>query len=829
MQQNLIMPGILNGGVQVADRNGFQQTLFHHHRERGYAAFRYYCTAVAGAGCLDHSRHAFLADSIAPMTTLLLQGGILACPLAKLYSATHAATITPVATGALYGIDPVLFAQSNLALAGLVASQVQVKSSDAQDTITAMDNLVRNDTLNTVLARFADKGVQVGLSDMIKANSATALFITGASALLPALPTSLSVSLGASLPAFAEPVFALEVSLQITRLDTLVNQQFQTASKEGPVEQVISVVPAPVQPTDASTQGSVNTETLTEFSLNFMSVFADLRLASGRTAVSDSELWIVDFSSQGIASVTVAQGVTLSLTQTAPRSFAIRPLYQSLISRPGLKLQTLDVNGNLQPNNGATTDFQGIDVEIWANQFLGDVDLFLSPPYLSGIYADATARSAIQSVMASKALLVSGIAGGLAPVLNVTAGTPQAAWESAAQSLENELGLSLLNGYQTSAVVQYDASVTSAWVGYTTLKPAKLYGDPSLINGSLSLGKTLSVTNAKTALNLSSSYVNTLLTVQNTEYHSTVPLELDYTITHLEYDIHPVTVQGTDTYDASNWLTFVPALKGSALPASLHMNLGSADIPLPLRSYPALPKVVGQTATEGWGDAKPTLQTAGTWDYTLSYAHTHAAQDTLWIETKYNIPQQLSTARLTATVDMAALLAQYIMLRQQLWAFLSYYAVAGSPVNPESAANAAQSFAALVVAVAGGWANYWSPPVNSSQRFLSMPQTQTYQFNGRIIFDEMTGELTAYELTSLQDQPGPLPDEYLAAGQLCGAGRKCNPAGCARRHRQYAQLCIPAASGRKRDAYAANLDRHYAYLERVECGVGAKWPVSAFW
>jgi hypothetical protein len=82
----------------------------------------------------------------------------------------------------------------------------------------------------------------------------------------------------------------------------------------------------------------------------------------------------------------------------APRSFALRPLYQELMNR-NVTLIQVNEDGSLS-EAAQQTQFTDVDVEMFARRLLCDIDLFLTAPYVNGIYDDTNAQPALQKIMA---------------------------------------------------------------------------------------------------------------------------------------------------------------------------------------------------------------------------------------------------------------------------------------------------------------------------------------------------------------------------------------------------------------------------------------------
>ena len=681
-----------------------------------------------------------LAASIADTADLLLADGLFLCPSAVL----GAAASQPSGIPATYGVTADAFGQANQALRGLVASGVELTVTAAEGSPVRIATGV-DDTLNSAVARFAAAGVRTSVSQIIAENPDAALFRTGAPALLPPTPAVLIANLGAAGSGpFAQPVFALTVGLWLQRPDNLVSPEFRTPGHDGVVERGASLIPAPVSPQYQNATGV----SLGAFAESFLTVFPQLRLGTGRVGGVPSELWVVAFTTGGITDFTVAPGVAIPGGKIWPRYFAIRPLYQELIHR-SVRLQLVQPDGTLVEAERAT-DLQGIDVEVWAERFLEAVDLFLSAPY--GPALQTAAPAALTSVLEGKRMLVEGVAAGLGPVLQLSDPLVAQGQAAAAAELEQHLGTSLSKAYDTDVLVQYDAAVESAWISGSLL-PARMDGEARIPDsGSVGADPGYSLTNAKTPLAQASSFVTFLMSVDDVETTTDVPIDPEYELTHLEFRIQPIAVDPQTTYDASDWLTFVPTLAGTAKPAVVHTELGAATVPVPLRYYPAIPVFKGQSATPA--AATPTLDTAAAWRHAVAYSHEHAAQDEVLLRTFYNLSDDGTASRLAEAEppDVAAALAVYQNAADALWQLLGHYADPKTG-DADAAANAAASFARLAGAVAAAWQRYWPAVDGAGENTAEVPTTTTFGFRVRLTYSGQVIE--SLELEALQAQPGP--------------------------------------------------------------------------
>jgi len=694
-----------------------------------------------------------LAGAIAEQADLLAPGALLSCPLARFDAATVASALQ-----ARYGVDARSFAQTNLALAGLVAAGVPLQSPPNDVGATVEITTGADDSLNTVLARFSAAGRELGIGEVLAANPEAPLFAAAALALLPARAVAFEMAIGAGTGPFAAPIFPLEVELRLQRPPALVAPAFRRADHDGTVERAQSGIPAP---TSAQGQGADPPQTQNQFAQKFLQVFPQLRLATGKVAGVAADLWVVDFGANGIAQVSVAPGVAAPAGGAPwPRSFALRPLYADLVTRSGIVLDEVQADGTLRPAQQGS-DFQGVDVEVWARRFLADVDRFMTVSYSSGVYADAVARPALSRVLSAKQRLAAGVAAGLAEVLLLDDPKAAAGRDAAIATVQQQLGINLAQAYAAAAVVQYDASVVSAWTDSSRqLRPARLYGEARLIDPASGavLGSHSGLTSAKTVLDATSSFVSFVLSVDDPAHQREAALDLDYVYSYIEFDIQDIAVGAGPPYQASNWLSFLPALTTDARPADVHTRLGASRIPLPLRAYPAMPALAEQGAVaQGAAD----LAETALWRYHLRYSHEHAAQDDVIVTASFNIAPPMSDVLATGRTDIAASLARYDHAAGALWSKLAYYddPLAG---DAATAANAAASFADLVDAVATDWAGYWAPLAQATSKagdvIDGVPARADYRFSAQLDYSSDGERIEALRLTRDQATPGPSGD-----------------------------------------------------------------------
>lgn len=679
-----------------------------------------------------------LVNAIGGTPDKLAPGGLFVCPPALL-----AQTTAPQSIQSIYNVSAGAFALANTAVQHLIASNVELKATDPEGKIVTVTT-AGNDTFNSLITRFAEAKVLLSADEIVNANPTAMLFEQQAIALLPPAQVTFPVNIGQGGP-YAVPVGPLQVSVRLLRPAALIYPGFETPDGTGPVEMAESDFPAPVNSKDAKSSLTYN-----QFIDDMTKALDKLRLGTGQVSGVVQDLWQVEFDDNGIKSVTL-EGATTVKGQKQPRFFALMPLYSNLVTRP-VQVAPLNTNGTL----GTPQDisYQSIDTELWARRFLEDMDRFLSGPYATAVYNNAAIRDQLKTVMNAKAAMIPKIAAGLNTVLDVTDPGKQPALVSAVDTMKQMLGISLANTYEAAVMVQYDSTVNSAWQKGPGLMPANLYGQADIKTAAGGPVPGLTIMAAKTDLSKDKSYVNFLLLLDNPAFHKDVSGSFVYNISNLEFNISSNNVP--QNYNASDWLTFTPLLTSTTKPAALKgTDPGKVDVPIPLRNFPELPKIVVQQVVQSYPDGTQDAGKLGLWNYEFVYTHQHAEQDYVMIKTEFNLGAGATPkALLTQPRDLFTELAQYVNVADPLWGLLQALTDKSSTYDPVSVANAVRTFATLAANVA----EYWSVRLKPSD-FYAHPQElmvsrSSYSFNARVGY-RASKDLNELTLTGLDATPGP--------------------------------------------------------------------------
>lgn len=688
-----------------------------------------------------------IVNAIGGELNKLNPGGLFICT-----PALFAQTTAPQSIQNLYNVSAGSFALANTAVQNLIAPNVELKATDTEGKLITL-NTADNDTFNSLITRFAEAKVLLSADEIVNANPTAMLFQQHAVALLPPAQVNLTVNIGQGGP-YATPVGPLQVSVRLLRPTALIYPGFETPNGTGSVEMAESDIPAQVN--SKSAKGSLTYNKLID---DMMGALPKLRLGTGQVTGVVQDLWQVEFDDNGIKSVTL-KGATTVIDKKQPRFFALMPLYSNLVTR-SILVAPLNTDGTL--GTAQDKSYQSIDVELWARRFMEDMDRFLSGPYATAVYNNTDLQSELTKVMNAKSSLMPKIAAGLNTVLDVTDPDKQPALTSAVDTMTQMLGISLANTYESSVLIQYDSIVDSAWQKNLGHKPASLYGQADIKAEGVGSIPGLTIMAAKTDLSKANSYVNFLLQLDNPAFHKDISGTFEYNLSHLEFNINSNNVP--QNYNTSDWLTFTPLLTSDKKPAALHdTDPGKVDVPIPLRNFPELPRIVVQQVEQSYADGTQDVSKLSLWNYEFVYTHQHAEQDYVKIKVEFNLRPGVALNTVPDQPrDLFTELAQYVNVADQLWALLQALTDKKSTQDPASVANAVQTFGVL----ASNVALYWSTRLKSSDlythphdRMVSQPN---YSFNARVGYRE-NKDLNGLILTRLDATPGPnntWPDVYV--------------------------------------------------------------------
>ncbi|MFO1496012.1 MAG: hypothetical protein U1F26_15290, partial [Lysobacterales bacterium] len=676
-----------------------------------------------------------LANAVADTAELLHGGALISTPLAKLD-----ADLSSAGVQLRYGLPADAIAAANIGMAGALKAGQTLHAPDGSSLQT-----VAQDSWNAVLSRFGDLGSSVDLSALVLANADVPVYASGARLLLPTATIQHDEPIQAT--AYSAVVYALSVELRSWRPEALILPSFAGSTVE--------TVQSRFQPPG----GSSDSDTRTALSTALRAALPALRLASGRVPDNDADLWMIDFGAAGITSVSLQPGAAGPNNQSWPGFYALRPLYAQLVSR-SVHVPVVQPDGTLKDSPNPS-DFVGIDVETWARRYLADVDRILGGEQAVALYRDADARGSLKQILAAKRQLAEGldeqgqaqpglgISAGLSPVLQLQAGLSTEARQAAQATLNQALGINLSSAYAAAGVVQYATSANTPWTRQRG-PSARLYGN-GVPDADSPVPYTLST--ARIELGQSQGFSQFVLSLDQVAEHKSIAFTPSFVPTHLEWNIEPLALPGGNGYESSNWLTLVPAFTTDILPSSVTLNLGadaSPQAPIPLRAFPALPSIQGQSADRTL-QQQYTLANLGLWTYSFSYRHEHAAQDELIVALRFNQTLDSTLLRAGSGLDVAASLARYISVADTLFLLLQGLGGAQNAV----AVAAAQSLATLMTEVAAAWTVHFRQGVSK----LAVAAESVFWLDLQLLYSLDGSHIEGIRVTRLADpnEPGSEP------------------------------------------------------------------------
>jgi hypothetical protein len=723
---NAALPGTLMAGASITVGS---QTI----QVQAGDGFQAFCNRFAPVISLDA-----LVEAIGGTSGLLATDAMLVCPPGLAGNAAGAGTVSPQDLANRFGVPAGGLLGLNAGVTGLLAGNITLSAGPGSSaTVTTL----AHDSLSAVIARFASQHVATTAGAIAEANATVAFLVAGAALLVPPATASLQSSLAETSDGWRWPgtIFPIHVWADLTRSFTLCDPHLAgTPAAPSDVARARTAIPA-ARPSSAQSAANGGALTLAGFATQLEAALPGLRVATGKVFSEQerdggTDVWAVLMGPGGIASASITAPLTVpGVAGPQPRTFALRPLANTLFARQDVSIGDLDPNtGQLTP--GSPRNFQGVDLEVWARSFLTDVELLLSAPYATGAYRRNA--NAFATILEAKKALATAIAGGLAYIF-AGEGAPHDAYTAqAAEQLRQSLLLSLADGYRTSAVIQYDTAVTSTF----STETARLSGSPTLAADPQLQAATLS--NAKLSLADGTSTANFLLYLPDVGAHRSLTLSPSYKVVELEFGIQDALAG----YQESNWLTFVNPV-GSGNPGVLSFDLGEPVVPLPLRAFPPAPILLDHGATAP--DGPTSLEEAVRWVYDFRLQHQSSQQDHLDFTVDFNLRPPTGQQLVAEADDLFAALAQYTAVSAPLLGILADLQSA-TPSNPTLLENALSTYAQMAAAIATAWAGHWSPKDAAALRGPTAedygPPPETYGYSLDLQVDHASPYYTALYL-----------------------------------------------------------------------------------
>ena len=601
---------------------------------------------------------------------------------------------SPTDLASLLKMDPTSTLTANQATPDLILSGVTLKPSGlvSEPTVTT----AAEDSVNAVIGRFAALDVDVTVEDLVQGNEKTLFLKPGAILLKPPSDLVATASFGATGWRFPGTIFPLNAWMGLSRKKTLVDPDL----RETDVAAISNAVPV-MRSGNASDQES-GAETMLAFADALAKAIPGMEAATGRVPAADGEaptdLFAVSFvASSGISQVKITPPVAASGGNgPQPYSYALRPLFNTVQSASNVAISPLDpTTGKLTAS--ATRDYQGINLEDWAQAWLAGLDLLCTGPYAATAYQ--VNASALEGLLTAKQSLADAIADGLSVILadqdvEKTA-IGSTAWKNAREVLRGQLLGNLVRAYDTTAVLQFKTEVTVQ----KDMSDARLVGTGQLADDGDD-GRIGKLGGAKTPLVSTTGQLSFPFTASRATAQRSLTLNPSYAVSQVEFDI----TQITSGYAASDWLSFVRDFDGNP-PKSFRADLGTPVVPMPMRSYPNLPALISQNALVP--KSPKTVEEALFWGYQFTISYQGAAQDQLLIAVAFNTVSSQKNTRDVVTDSLFNELAQYAAIEEPLWRLLDRLKDPNFKQDETALSHGLDTYAALAARVASQWDAHW--------------------------------------------------------------------------------------------------------------------------
>ncbi|CAA0081677.1 Uncharacterised protein [BD1-7 clade bacterium] len=479
-------------------------------------------------------------------------------------------------------------------------------------------------------------------------------------------------------------------------------------------------VSTPVQPVEqASTEEDPSG--LTSFADNFELAYFPfdgsqgvIKVATGTDNDITSQtfgrrsIWIQRWSDNQGTSVKI-----LNDDDHPPIFYAPPPLSTQLITRTVDDLRNYSDPDNWTPHSQV---FSSIDLDVWGENFLATVETLFSPTKSTATADASTPQTPLYDpFVANKESLAESVSSSIEYVYDEAEGTgdPSSARETWRQALlrtlNNDYGFSTLT--QLEALVKLNGEIEPDG---DPNNPPLLFGAVEAAGGSDDKALPYALTPATLPLTQGTNWLNTLVSARDPSAQRAFTLDLDYQVNQIEH--HRDGLAAKCGYTPSNWLTFILQQNPAEMPQgqdnTLTQPIGTTRIPIPLRTYPPLPKLLQAAATKS--AEITTIADAMTWNLDLTIERSNADQDTLNLLLSFNEQQNafdIETPTLMQSIDRSApkdlveALARFEYEYPQLAPYID--AIVTNPTDQSIAAM--QEFSSLIGNVATAWASWVSP------------------------------------------------------------------------------------------------------------------------
>jgi hypothetical protein len=531
-------------------------------------------------------------------------------------------------------------------------------------------------------------------------------------------------------------------------------------------------VDSPVQPVEQPTSDQDPTG-LTPFADNFERAYYPFDGKKGVIKVAtgiNSDLSSLRFGRRSIWlqrwGVDAGTAVQILNDSSAPPIFyAPPPLSTQLITRTVEGLRQYEP-GNPNVWKDVSLVFSSTDMDQWAANFLATVETIFSPQMASAVAGQSTATNELYDPFVdNKESLAGSISQKTEYIYDEApgAGDPGSAKETWRQALLRTLE----NDYGFSALTQLKALVTlhgKIEPDGDPKNPPELYGVVQVPGEAGDKKLPYSLTPTKLPLVEGANWLNFLVSAQDPAAQRAFTLDLNYEVNQLEH-LRDGAASACG-YTPSSWLSFVLQQNPVPLPQgqenTLTQPIGDTRIPIPLRSYPPLPKLFATSAAQNANiDA---ISKALTWKCAVTVERSSADQDSLTLSLSFNetetlAPPSEAAARLLAMgrprpKDLYAALARFVFEYPQLKPLIDELVVDGG----SNSIQAVKEFSELIAGAAITWPEWQAPQALKGGLLRASLNSNLEVWNFEIQNEEGSVNLEVKVSSSRGQNPLPWPD-----------------------------------------------------------------------
>ncbi len=334
-------------------------------------------------------------------------------------------------------------------------------------------------------------------------------------------------------------------------------------------------------------------------------------------------------------------------------------------------LENDTVTVNIYPaNQPHKISFNGIDLNLWFSACLNAIDKFLSATYAPAAFIldkqngidDPLVDGELGKILLAKQNLADAISNTVSPILSSSA-TDADSIAAARSTMQQQLLNTLAPAFNAGAAVVFDLDQVSGSSTDNPAGPPSLYGQPAK---KLASNSAYDADNGNQNYALSTARIPLVgtdgrspklafsFTSKNVAGQAYVPLNLQYQISHMEFDL--TTVPGIQNYIESQWLVFINGPFNYALGDETHY------IPVVNRALPTPPTMKNQIAAAHLQNDSSSLTPAdlAQWNYAFTYTYPQAAQDAINMTITLNSSPPPMLYAAVDEPDLFAALADFI-------------------------------------------------------------------------------------------------------------------------------------------------------------------------